>query len=112
MAGGQPPLPQHEGAMSAQDAVERFLASGKRASTATRMVGYAVLIQRGGWELIHRLMDPGSAAMLREGFAEAGVDPASIAFPEGPRNYLEELLRSSLHPAAAELASQLLAEAD
>jgi hypothetical protein len=70
------------------------------------MVGYAVLIQRGGWELIHRLMDPGSAAMLRLGFSEADVDPASIAFPESTRDCLEELRRSSLHPAAAELSSR------
>jgi hypothetical protein len=100
------------GSVTGQDAVERFLSVGKRASTATRMVGYAVLIQRGGWALIHRLLDPESAAMLRQGFAEAGVDPASIDFPDGIRDYLEELRRSSIHPAAAALASQLLAEAD
>ncbi len=96
--------------MTAQDAVERFLSVGKRASTATRMVGYAVLIQRGGWELIQGLMDASSAAMLRQGFADAGVDPASITFPDGTRLYLEEVRRSSFHPAAAGLASQLLTE--
>lgn len=101
-----------EASMDAPDAVARFRAAGKREGTALRMVGYAVLIQQGGWELVHRLMDAESAGMLRQGFEDAGIDPGSITFPEGTRPYLEELVRSSAHPAAAELGRHMLAEGE
>ena len=53
-------------------------------------------------------MDPGSAVMLRRAFEEAAVTPDEITFPEGDHAYLEELVRSSYHPAAAALGRKLL----
>src|SRR5437870_2559189 len=56
-------------------------------------VAYAILIQKGGWELIEHLMDARCAVMLRRAFDEAAVRPDEITFPEGDRAYLEELVR-------------------
>jgi hypothetical protein len=45
---------------------------------------------------------------LRAAFDEADIDPATIAFPEGPNVYLEEVARSSAHPRSAQAARRLL----
>ena len=95
-------------AVRAEEAVERLRSTGRREVTARRTVGYAILIQKGGWELIEQLLDPGSAVMLRRAFEEAAVTPDEITFPEGDHAYLEELVRSSYHPAAAALGRKLL----
>ena len=73
-------------------------------------MGYAALIQSLGWEGIAQQMPPEALAGLRRGFEEAGVDPAAIDFPDGRTEYLEEVVRSSLHPASAEAARRLLSE--
>jgi hypothetical protein len=55
-------------------------------------------------------MPPEALAGLRRGFEEAGVDPAAIDFPDGRTEYLEEVVRSSFHPASAQAARRLLSE--
>lgn len=77
--------------MEASKAVARFRAAGKRESTAVRMVGYAVLVQHGGRESIHRLMDTESAGMLRRAFEVVDVAPGDIIFTDARHPYLEEL---------------------
>lgn len=94
--------------MDASIAVERVLSTGRKRSTAVRSVGYAALIQSLGWEGIEEQMPPEAVAGLRCGFEEAGVDPTQIEFANGRTEYLEEVVRSSRHPASAEAARRLL----
>jgi len=89
-------------------AVEKLNAAGRRHETAVRCIGYAALIQAIGWDSVAEHMPPEAVTGLRAAFDEAGINPAEIEFPDGARAYLEEVVRSSLHPGSAEAAQQLL----
>lgn len=93
--------------MKAAEALERLESVGPRDWTPTRMVGYAYLIQQDGWEGLLRYAPIGVDA-IRDGFQEASLDPLGIEFTDDFRAFLEELVRSSGHPGAAERARELL----
>ena len=94
--------------MEAEMAVQQLEATGRKRTAAVRSIGYAALIQAIGWEGIEQHMPSSAVDGLRAAFDEAEIDPATIAFPEGPTVYLEEVARSSAHPGSAQAARELL----
>jgi hypothetical protein len=80
--------------------------AGARDSCSMRR--YAALIQAIGWDSVAEHMPPEAVTGLRSAFDEAGINPVEVEFPDGARVYLEEVVRSSLHPGSAEAAQQLL----
>lgn len=98
--------------MKPNEAVKRLEAVGPRQWTPMRLVGYAYLVQQDGWEGLSQYVSPGGVEAIRGGYQEGGVDPLSIEFDDGFRPYLEELVRTSGHPGAAERAKEILAIPD
>lgn len=94
--------------MKLDEALKRLEAVGPRQWTPTRLIGYAYLIQRDGWEGVSEYITPGGIDAIRGGYQEGGVDPLAIEFDDNLRLYLEELVRTSGHPGAAQPAEELL----
>ena len=98
--------------MKPDEALRRLQAVGPRQWTPTRLVGYAYLIQKDGWEGFSEYVTPAGVDAIRGGYREGDVDPIAIEFTYDFRRYLEELVRTSGHPAAAERARELLQTSD
>lgn len=75
------------------EAVKRLEAASPRKSTAARLIGYAYLIHRLGWEHLDTMLSRSNVYEVRRQFEKAGVDPLAIQWGEDVLAQLDQDVR-------------------
>lgn len=90
--------------VDAMKAFWAFKAGDRRSDYAGRMIGYAYLVQRFGWEFLDGVVDRVTVYRVRKEFRRVGIDPMEVDFTQGgPVDALEELVEKAHSQGAQEI---------